>query len=700
MVFQIHLRNTPNRRWLGVGLLCCPVLAGFSTASFAQAPAAQVQSVQDPAVAGQNVPAQTAIPGTVVKEAGSPADSLANKRHLRAAKDAYLAGAKKLEKNDLNGAEREFTRALKLDPENQDYAVAISVAREHRVTELAQQAGKARLAGDDARADNLLAKARAIDPDNPIVIQHSGALLLKSATESKTESKGSNVIASGAGVIAETNQLADRTQMLFGGAANAPWKIQAPSLAGAIQLAPSQAVKSFHLRGVTQELLRQVASSYGIRVFLDESVERKGLRFDLENVHYQQAMAALLQMGHVFAVPIDETSIMVAKDTADNRDRLQRQIEETIYLAGASELRINEMANVIRTIFAVRQATVQKSPGSIVVRAPEEVLAPMNRSLMDLIDSGGEIMLEVKLYEVDTTGSVSAGASIPTSAGIYNVEAAATDLVNANQTIVQQAISQGLIKSTDSNLLIAGELIASGLVQSSLFSSTIGAVGKGKTWTGITETGTVGFNLGLNSTSSQALDQVQMRVSDHEEATFREGTRYPIVSSTYSSGLSSTSSALAGKTINGVSVASLLAQYSSGTSATIPQVTYEDLGVTLKATPVILKSGRINLKLDLKIEALSGSTSDGNPILENRQFASNITIGEGESALLVSDVNRSEAAAMSGLPGLSELPGFQMPLTQTGQKSTTQLVVMVTPHVVRRRSNLVLSPRIAVRGIQ
>ena len=109
-------------------------------------------------------------------------------------------------------------------------------------------------------------------------------------------------------------------------------------------------------------------------------------------------------------------------------------------------------------------------------------------------------------------------------------------------------------------------------------------------------------------------------------------------------------------------MAFLLSQYAGGTSATIPQVTYEDLGVTLKATPIIRRSGRIKLTLDLKIESLAGGTSDGNPILNSRQFASDLTVQDGDSALMVSNVSEAETAAFTGIPGLSELPGFQMPI--------------------------------------
>jgi Flp pilus assembly secretin CpaC len=623
-----------------------------------------------------------------------------SKRHLREAEDAYLAGAKKLQRDDLIGAEREFTRARKLDPGNRDYAIAIALARQHQLTELVQQAGKARQDGNPQKAEKLLAQARAIGPDNPIVIEHSGPDLAKTASATEAPDAASRQIDSDQAAAkpgdkvdgALTGPLADRTRMISSGDANEPWKIQAPALEGAIRLAPSDEVKSFHLHGVSPDLLRDVASAYGIRAIVNDDVERHTVDFDLESVNYRKAMEVLTKMTNVIAVPVDETSVMFARNLPANRQLMEHLVEETIYLPGSTQEQINDMANVARNIFEVRQATAQAASGSIVVRAPQEVLAAMNRVIEDLTDAPGEVMVEV-----DTTRTANAGANIPTAAGIYNMNQAATALVNANQSLVQQAIAQGLVLPTASNFDIAAALIASGLVQSSLWSSTIGTIGHKATLTGITETGSIGFKLGLNSSDTRVLDDVQMRVGDHQEAVFREGTRYPIVSSTYSSGLSTAASALSNKTINGVSVASLLSQYTGGSSMTIPQVTYEDLGITLKATPVILKSGRINLKLDLKIESLSGSTSDGNPILNSRQMASDITVGEGESALMVSSVSKTESAAMSGIPGLSELPGFQMPVTQDVEKDTSQLVMVVTPHVVRRRSDLLAGPRIALR---
>ena len=99
---------------------------------------------------------------------------------------------------------------------------------------------------------------------------------------------------------------------------------------------------------------------------------------------------------------------------------------------------------------------------TLVIRAPEETLTYVNLTLADLIDGGSEVMIELQLYAVDRTNQRNIGAQLPQQIGIYNVASAAQSLVNANQTLVNQAIAQGLIPAGASNITIALALIASG----------------------------------------------------------------------------------------------------------------------------------------------------------------------------------------------------------------------------------------------
>ena len=587
--------------------------------------------------------------------APTPTPTAQNSKQKLQAADAYLDGAKALDRSDYPGAERHFSRALELSPDNRDYETAFAIAREHHVTSLVQQSGRETMIGHTAQAASYLAEARLLDPQNPLVTQH-GDLKVR---------------------------------------ADEPWLVKEPTFAGAIKLTPTPGLKSFHFHTEVQQIVRDVTTAYGIRTIFDDSVTHQNIRFDLDDVSYEQAMHILLRMNHLFAVSMDGKTILVARDTPDNRQRLERQMEETVYVSGLTIEQMNDLGNVVRNIFEVKQATVQNTLGNLVIRAPEQTINALNLTLADLLDGSSEVLLDMKLYSVDTTHMRLTGLSLPQQIGTYNVASQAQSLVTANQTIVNQAIAQGLIPSGSSVLQIAEYLIASGAATSTLLSSTLGIFGGGLTTTGIYATGGATLSFGLNSSDIRSLDEIQLRITDRQPGDFRVGSRYPITTATYSTGVAATSSSLAGVSINGVSASSLLSQLTGSSSQTIPQIQYEDLGLTLKATPTITKNNAVNLKLDFKIEALAGGALDGIPILNNRQFVSDVTVKDGETALLISNANRSEIRAIDGLPGIAELPGFQNASDETVQADTSQLVLLLTPHIVRHRSNTVAGPRIA-----
>jgi general secretion pathway protein D len=583
------------------------------------------------------------------------------KQNPRAAEDAYLSGARLLDHNDLTGAELKFRKAVALDSSNNDYALALSLTHERHITELIQQAGKARLLGQHEKAETLLAEARLLDPENGIVGPRVDNGELPKAFHPEIE----------------------------------PWIREDPAITGPVTLEPNPGQKSFHLRADEQDVIRQVLSSYGIRPVFDESVQRENLRFDLDESSYQQTVPVLLDITHLFAVPLDAKSVFIAKDTPENRQRLERQLQETIYIPGMTNEEMDNFGTLIKNIFDVKEVTVGKSSGTLVLRAPQETLTYINLTLADLIDGGSEVLIDLQLYAVDTSNQRNIGAQLPQQVGIYNVASAAQNIVSSNQALVNQAIAQGLVPAGASNIAIALALIASGLVQSTLLSNTVGFFGGGLTATGVTVNQFAAFNLALTSSDTRALNDIQIRVGDRQTATFRIGERYPITTATYTTGVSS-SSVPPNTTINGVSVSSLL-NSAVGTAATIPQIQYEDLGLTLKATPTVQKSGAVKMHIDLKIEALNGASLNNIPVLNSQQFASDITLNDGDSALMVSSLTKSESASLSGYPVLSELPGFQtataVRLTET---NSSDLLLLVTPHITRRRSNVTVGPRIAI----
>src|SRR5438270_1975280 len=177
--------------------------------------------------------AQSASGAAQTSASGTPSDERRPSKHdKKDAEAAYYSGAKKLGRDELDAAEQDFQRALKLDPENPNYAVAISVTRQHRVMELVRQSTKARESGEIAKAATLLTQARAMDPQSPVVLEH-GAI---DTQQADTRAQIAPV------VDTSTHFLDDDLQ---------PWKIRPPVLAGPVDLRPSPGTQDFDLRGAS-----------------------------------------------------------------------------------------------------------------------------------------------------------------------------------------------------------------------------------------------------------------------------------------------------------------------------------------------------------------------------------------------------------------------------------------------------------------
>ncbi len=585
----------------------------------------------------------------------APASPDPSPRQTRTAEKFYVLGVRAMEKGDVQAAEKAFAKASKADPSNRDYALDWEIARQHSVTKLIQDADKARLLGQPEVARAKLTEALALDPRNQEVAQH----------------------------IDDLANLAELPADTF-----------TATYAPAIELTPKPGKQSFHLRSTEQEVLRQVLVAYGIRMVDDGSLATKSIRFDADDVDFAQAAHLLSLTTDSFMVPLDPIRVMVAKESKDNHEKYDRLSLETVFLPGLTATEFSDMGNLAKNVLGIQQAVVDAGAGTLTVRAPVSSLVALNQTLADLLDGKSEVLLDVKIYEVENTRTRLVGVQLPQTTTVFNVPSELNSVIAQNSSLVQQIISSGLASAGD-YAAIAAILIASGEVTSSILSQPFATFGNGLTLTGLAAGGITG-NLSLNAADTRSLDQVQLRLDDNAEGTIRSGTRYPIITSSYSS-IAST-----GVNIPGITTAGLSSVLTGlGISATslssaqpIPQVQYQDLGLTLKVTPRIDRNDDVVLKLDLKIQALQGASLNSLPVLTNRSYTADIRLRGGASALVVGDLSRQESNAVSGNPGLAELPGFSALSTTTKEFDVSNIAILVTPHILRRRHNDLTGPLI------
>ncbi len=559
----------------------------------------------------------------------------------------YLESSKLFLNRQFEEAIQGFEKAAALDPTNADYPLAAQVARSHAVTALIQAEAKDRLLGDESAARTALTHALALDPTNFEATQHLDEL---------------------ADDVAHSQPKSPNTQ-------------GADQMAGEEPLLPAPAAHSFHLRAGQRQLIEQVFKAYGLMAMLDDSVRPSVVRLDVDDVNFEECARILGMATHTFFVPLDAHHALVADDTRENRQRLARQQAETVYLAGLNDDELNEVQYVAKNVFTMQQAEISQSERTITVRAPATELDVFNATLRGLLDGRSQVLLDVRMIQVAHTSTRNTGAKLPQSMSAFNVYAEEQSILNANQSLVQEIISSGLASPNDP-LAILAVLIASGQVSSSLLSGGFAVFGGGIAESALVP-GSAAFKLDLNTSDSRELDQIQLQLQDGEEGTIKEGEKYPIQTSQYSSP-SPNSAAIAGLTSAGTS-SSLTSLLSSLTrsAAIIPMVQYQDLGLTLKATPRVLRNGDVALSIDMKLDALSGQSIDGNPVLDNRAYSGVVTIREGDAAVVATEVDKSQSLAVSGTPGISEIPGLNDLTSKDLQKNYATLVILMTPHVIR-----------------
>lgn len=595
-----------------------------------------------------SVPAQSPSTPVTQSDAVAGADAAGPRvRDRRRAAKLYLNASKLFMAEKFEDALKDYDEAVKLDPANNNYRLAVEVARSHAVTALVQTAAKDRLRGDADGARAALVRALQLDPKNVAATQHMYELGDDIARQQATEA----------------------------------YRQPAPNLGQSVRLETSADRHSFHLRSNQREIVAQVFKAYGIDAMMDDSVRSSPARIDVDDVGFDAAVRAVSIVTHTFYVPLDAHRVVAAADTQANRQQYMRQMLETIYLPGLKDEEMTEISNLAKQVFYMRQADIDHAAGALIVRAPRNTLEAFNSTVRALLDGHNQVILDVKLIQVAHRTERNLGVQPPQTFTAYNVYAEEQSILSQNQGLVQQIISSGLAAPGDT-LAILGILLASGQVSSPVFSNGLALFGGGITTSALSP-GPATANFSYTSSDSRELDSLQLRLGDGEAGTLKLGQRYPIQTSSFSS-LSASVPSIPGLTTagNSGSLASILASL-QGAVPNIPQVQYQDLGLTLKTTANVMRDDRVALTVDLQVSALSGATINGNPILNNRTYSGVVTIKQDSAVVVVSDLDKAESRAISGTPGFSEIPGMNNVTEKDTQKSYASLVIVITPHVVR-----------------
>jgi general secretion pathway protein D len=284
-----------------------------------------------------------------------------------ASSSAFRMGEKAERRQDYTTAVLQYSRALKLDPENRIYRASLERARLRASDEHAAAGRRFAARGQLKEAEEELQLALDLSPET-------------------------------AAVATELKEVRDRKAA---GAAPANHKVEArDTVLPGLDLPPSsQEPLGLAFRGASlRDAYLALGRAAGINFIFDPQFQDATVDLDLRSVAFADALKALARIGHTFHAVAGGNIVTVVPDNAGKRKEYEQQVVKTIFLSNADPKAAAELLRI--ALGARRVAAVPDANAITITDAPDKVAAAEH--ILDVIDKKrAEVVVEVELLEIN-----------------------------------------------------------------------------------------------------------------------------------------------------------------------------------------------------------------------------------------------------------------------------------------------------------
>ena len=170
----------------------------------------------------------------------------------------------------------------------------------------------------------------------------------------------------------------------------------------------------------------------------------------------------------------------------------------------------------------------------------------------------------------------------------------------------------------------------------------------------------------MGDNDTKLIQSPQIRALDNQKASLKIGERLPVATGSFQPG------------IGGVGINPLVNT----------QFQYIDVGVNIDMTPHVHADRDVTLKISMEISSEIGQASIGGitqPIIGQKKVdLGEIRLKDGETSLIGGIMDDSQTRALSGIPGLAQIPILRYLFGQVNQDhSSDETVFAITPHIIR-----------------
>ena len=531
------------------------------------------------------------------------------------------AGAKAEAVKDYDTALDEYNKALQASPTSTEYKLKVARARFEAAQWHVDQGRRFR---DQANLELALAefrKAQMIDPSSAVAQQE----------------------------VKATTDLINAEQGTTQNAAPSAGPSEEPKLmAGPPKIEPlSRAPINMKATNDSKAVFEAIGKLAGLTVIFDPDFTSRRISVELTNVTLEQALNITALQSKAFWRPVTSNIIFVVPDQPQKRKDYEEEVVKTFYLRNTVlPQELTEIVTSIRQLLDLRRVQQINAQNAIVIRdTPDRVL--LAGKIIDDIDKAKpEVVIQVAVMEARRDRMRDIGITPPTSisASFANPGTTSTTAGSSSTTTTNPAAT-------------IGQLISDPHIFTNGYSVTVPGASA---------------SFLMTDTSTQILDDPEIRVVDGQTAKLRIGDRIPVATGSFQAGIG------VGSTGTGAGVVNPLVN---------TQFQYLDVGVNVDVTPRIHPDHEISMKVNVVVSSQTGSTNIGGinqPIISQRSIEHDIRLKDGEVNVLGGLIEQTDTNAVNGIPGLQKVPFFKYFFSDNKiDHEKDEILIVLIPHIVR-----------------
>jgi general secretion pathway protein D len=231
------------------------------------------------------------------------------------------------------------------------------------------------------------------------------------------------------------------------------------------------------------------------------------------------------------------------------------------------------------------------------------------------------------------------------------------------QVLVEVTIAE--VTLTDSTQAGLEWFFSKALGNGTLSGGTQGGLSIGNTGLNLTFTGpnlTAAFNAFASNNKVNILSKPRLWARSGSDAQLEVGSDIPIITSQQAASVQT-----------------------AGTTSVLQSVSYRQTGIILKIKPIVYGS-RVDMQISQEVSSqqANGNAAISSPIILDRSVTTQVSVSEGSTAVISGLMDSEYSKGNNGVPFIKDLPlvgeAFR---TDTVSGNKTDLVILVTPHIVR-----------------